>query len=425
MKMVTRMKNHEIMSASEKGVLPQGTPYGCARPASDELDRDVFCHDMIDGKLLQTNKKYSQLKQKQKDKIAVWMYEETRKYYERTGKYPIEHHDDEVVDAVYERITDADIWVPYGEVAKHYQGVRTKITRRIRREEAEKQHPPEKVIFMNMCMLCDGDQVLALDKTGSSYNGTTFPGGHVEAGETFSEAKVFEDYQEKYLADPKSGPCPCFHVGDTFLLKRTPERDDFYHLMDGKFCGEAWDAGVTRAKRILVLICEKKAISYAVRNETTTSRNTKLAERLRDATTAPAFNRQSVDMGQSLHSTGIQQSKRQIQNVAGNKVTYFPDQNVETLMVAEPPMQYGISNLFDRLAQLQKLPPAVSYACYGNSKFRSSFSLKANDRAYVKEKGMDTMRSHAQDFVSKRLASAEQQEYVVNVLMEWIERQMR
>ncbi|MCC8127469.1 MAG: DUF4186 domain-containing protein [Clostridiales bacterium] len=124
-------------------------------------------------------------------------------------------------------------------------------------------------------------------------------------------------------------------------------------------------------------------------------------------------------------------------------------------MVAEPPIQYGGSNLFDRLAQ---------------SKFRSSFSLKANDRAYVKEKGIDRIRSHAQDFVSKRLAPAEpandgrqtpmkghpvfiaqhatatgcrgclekwhripqgieltkeQQEYVVNVLMEWIRKQMQ
>ena len=46
----------------------------------------------------------------------------------------------------------------------------------------------------------------------------------------------------KYLANPKSGPCPFFKVGDEFILKRTPERDDFYHLMEGKFCGEAWDA---------------------------------------------------------------------------------------------------------------------------------------------------------------------------------------
>ena len=59
---------------------------------------------------------------------------------------------------------------------------------------------------------------------------------------TVLETKVFPDLQEKYLADPKSGPCPFFHVGDEFLLERTPEKDDFYHLMNGKFCGEAWDA---------------------------------------------------------------------------------------------------------------------------------------------------------------------------------------
>lgn len=38
--------------------------------------------------------------------------------------------------------------------------------------------------------------------------------------------------------------------------------------------------GVTRAKKILVLIGEKKAVSYAIRNEKTAERNTKLAQRL-------------------------------------------------------------------------------------------------------------------------------------------------
>lgn len=40
--------------------------------------------------------------------------------------------------------------------------------------------------------------------------------------------------------------------------------------------------GVTRAKRVLVLIGEKKAVYYAIRNEKTAERNTKLAERLRN-----------------------------------------------------------------------------------------------------------------------------------------------
>ena len=59
---------------------------------------------------------------------------------------------------------------------------------------------------------------------------------------TVLENKVFPELQKKYLANPDSGPCPCFKAGDTFLLKRTPEQDDFYHLLHGKFCGEAWDA---------------------------------------------------------------------------------------------------------------------------------------------------------------------------------------
>ncbi|MBQ6117819.1 MAG: TIGR04076 family protein [Clostridia bacterium] len=63
-----------------------------------------------------------------------------------------------------------------------------------------------------------------------------------ECNITVLETKVFPELQEQYLADPKSGPCPFFKPGDTFTLKRTPQQDDFYHLMNGNFCGEAWDA---------------------------------------------------------------------------------------------------------------------------------------------------------------------------------------
>ena len=56
---------------------------------------------------------------------------------------------------------------------------------------------------------------------------------------TVLDTKVFPELQEKYLADPKSGKCPFFNVGDTFVLKRTAQQDDFYHLMNGRFCGEA------------------------------------------------------------------------------------------------------------------------------------------------------------------------------------------
>ena len=38
------------------------------------------------------------------------------------------------------------------------------------------------------------------------------------------------------------------------------------------------------------------------------------------------------------------------------------------------------------------------------SKFRSSFHLKEKDILYIKEKGIDTIRNHAYDFIKKRLA---------------------
>ncbi|HCT17087.1 MAG TPA: DUF4186 domain-containing protein [Ruminococcaceae bacterium] len=41
------------------------------------------------------------------------------------------------------------------------------------------------------------------------------------------------------------------------------------------------------------------------------------------------------------------------------------------------------------------------------SKFRSSFHLTKKDIAYIDEKGLDVIRSHAADFVAKRLAPAE------------------
>ena len=109
------------------------------------------------------------------------------------------------------------------------------------------------------------------------------------------------------------------------------------------------------------------------------------------------------------------------------------------------------------------------FARLASSKFRSRFHLSEKDRVYVREKGSDTIRSHAYDFIEKRLAPAEpkndgkqtpmrghpvflaqhatatccreclmkwhripkgvplsrpQQDYVVDVIMEWIEREM-
>ena len=67
-------------------------------------------------------------------------------------------------------------------------------------------HHPEQVIFMNMCMVCDGQgNIVALDKVGRNYSGITFPGGHVEPGESFADAAVREVQEETGLTirDPR------------------------------------------------------------------------------------------------------------------------------------------------------------------------------------------------------------------------------
>ena len=176
-------------------------------------------HKMIDGRLLQTDKKYSHLKLKQKEKIYVWMYEEAKCYHDQNGKCP-EKKDEEaaVLSAVYDRIEKAGIWIPYGEVARHYRSIKVKLYKRIRREtdtsgsKEKTRHPNQKVRFMNMCMISDGEgNLVMLQKVGGRYQGATFPGGHVERNETFLEAVVREVREETGLVIEAPKFCGFYH----------------------------------------------------------------------------------------------------------------------------------------------------------------------------------------------------------------------
>ena len=73
----------------------------------------------------------------------------------------------------------AEIWIPYGEVLKHYKQKRENIHKRVRKSlQGQSQDRTEKMCLMNMCVIFDGKgSVLALDKVTGNYLGTTFPGG--------------------------------------------------------------------------------------------------------------------------------------------------------------------------------------------------------------------------------------------------------
>lgn len=63
-----------------------------------------------------------------------------------------------------------------------------------------KNNRTEEVCLMNMCMIEDDNRnVLALDKVGKNYNGTTFPGGHIEKGEVFNYSVIREVKEETGL----------------------------------------------------------------------------------------------------------------------------------------------------------------------------------------------------------------------------------
>lgn len=51
---------------------------------------------------------------------------------------------------------------------------------------------------------------------------------------TILETKVFPELQKNIWR--------ILNLVHVLALKRTPERDDFYHMMNGRFCGDAWDA---------------------------------------------------------------------------------------------------------------------------------------------------------------------------------------
>lgn len=58
----------------------------------------------------------------------------------------------------------------------------------------------EQAIFTNMCMIYDGKgNILVQDRLNPDWPGLTFPGGHVEHGESFCESVIREVKEETGL----------------------------------------------------------------------------------------------------------------------------------------------------------------------------------------------------------------------------------
>ena len=78
------------------------------------------------NQMINLNKRFSDLKEKQKAKIAEWLYIETYRFYKGHDHMPYHSEKQAVLDTVYAMIEEAGIWIPYAEVEIYY---RSKISR--------------------------------------------------------------------------------------------------------------------------------------------------------------------------------------------------------------------------------------------------------------------------------------------------------
>lgn len=116
----------------------------------------------------------------------------------------------------------------------------------------------EAAIFTNMCMVSDGNgNILVQDRKNPDWPGLTFPGGHVESGESFVESVIREVWEETgltienpilcgikqfqtenderyvvlfYKADRFTGALKSSDEGEVFWIPRNTLKN--YHLAD-------------------------------------------------------------------------------------------------------------------------------------------------------------------------------------------------
>ena len=152
-------------------------------------------------------------KDSEKEQIAQWMFDETKRFYQKNYVFPNDEMLPEVAWQIYDRIEKAGIRISYSEIEEKYRSEQSNINQRVSREmNLHEDRRTETVTFTNMCMVQDADgNVVALDKKSGGYVGTTFPGGHLEEGETFCDSVIREVREETGLEIRNPMFCGVYH----------------------------------------------------------------------------------------------------------------------------------------------------------------------------------------------------------------------
>ena len=101
-------------------------------------------------------------------------------------------------------------------------------------------HRTENVELTVLCMIQDGNRILLQNRVKEDWKGYTFPGGHVEAGESFVDAIVREMKEETGLdiLDPRLVGIKQFPIENgryiVLLFKATKFRGDVVSSEEGE-----------------------------------------------------------------------------------------------------------------------------------------------------------------------------------------------
>ncbi len=88
----------------------------------------------MNGQLLQTNKTFDMLKQRQKEKISEWMYAAYKRCMNDGKTKPAQTDDMRIIEEVLGQIKEAGIWIPDGEIYAYYERKNKRLLLRFEKE---------------------------------------------------------------------------------------------------------------------------------------------------------------------------------------------------------------------------------------------------------------------------------------------------